>query len=444
MDAEARNNLDLLWQCLDRLPNGEPDLLGRELSEALKKLSAQPDPAAAANNGVQLMTIHKSKGLEFEVVIVPGLHAGVRKSSFKMLSWLERGLAQPDDTGEITEFLIAPFQPKGEDRGKAREWVDRQYRERECQEMRRVFYVAATRAREELHLFTRAEFKAIQWTSACLAKACSPSHGRHLNPKSAAASPTGNLSIAKPRSTNSPPAETTSSPWRHRRNPPSCAAFPRIIARLHHCALQQRRHASPATARMHYLPGMRAAWSRAYSAPRFTHSWKSSHACVQLLRGTTHAPRCIPIFLASNRRLAPSGWTLILRSSSPATRSKSPSALRRIPLRPGFYLPTPMQPVRRAGPGIANGAIHTVQVDRVFRAGPEPESEGDGTWWIIDYKSAHPELIDPAEALPRLRAIFAAQLETYAEVLRGLHGRNIEIRAGLYYPRLLAFDWWKL
>lgn len=91
-----------------------------------------------------------------------------------------------------------------------------------------------------------------------------------------------------------------------------------------------------------------------------------------------------------------------------------------------------------------NGAIHTVRVDRVFRAGPEPESEGVNTWWIMDYKSAHPELLDPAEGLSRLRLIFAAQLETYAEVLRGLHGRDIEIRAGLYYPRLLAFDWWKL
>jgi hypothetical protein len=51
-----------------------------------------------------------------------------------MLSWLERGLAQPGESGEITEFLIAPFQRKGEDRGSAKAWVDRVYRERESQE----------------------------------------------------------------------------------------------------------------------------------------------------------------------------------------------------------------------------------------------------------------------------------------------------------------------
>ncbi len=77
-----------------------------------------------------------------------------------MLSWLERGLAEPGDSGEITEFLIAPLQPKGEERGTAKQWVDRVYRERESQEMRRILYVAATRAREELHFLARPAYKA--------------------------------------------------------------------------------------------------------------------------------------------------------------------------------------------------------------------------------------------------------------------------------------------
>ncbi len=72
-----------------------------------------------------------------------------------MLSWLERGIAEPDESGEITEFLVAPLQRKGEERGSAKAWVDRVYRERESQETRRILYVAATRAREELHLFAR-------------------------------------------------------------------------------------------------------------------------------------------------------------------------------------------------------------------------------------------------------------------------------------------------
>jgi ATP-dependent exoDNAse (exonuclease V) beta subunit len=76
VDATARANLDLLWSCLDKLMNGEPELLGPGLDAALDKLTALPDPNASGDCGVQLMTIHKSKGLEFEVVIVPESHQG--------------------------------------------------------------------------------------------------------------------------------------------------------------------------------------------------------------------------------------------------------------------------------------------------------------------------------------------------------------------------------
>jgi hypothetical protein len=73
-----------------------------------------------------------------------------------------------------------------------------------------------------------------------------------------------------------------------------------------------------------------------------------------------------------------------------------------------------------------------------------PQSEGQQAWWIVDYKTAHSDNVDPAEALPKLRPLFAPQLERYAEVLRNLHGEVAPIRAGLYYPRMLQFDWWEL
>ena len=149
VDATGRANLDLLWRCLDRIENGEPDLLGRGLGAALDKLTAQPDPAASSDYGVQLMSIHKSKGLEFEVVIVPDLQAGCGRGEHRLLSWLERGLETEDDSGDITEFLVAPLQSKGAERGQCKAWVDRVRRARESQETRRILYVAATRAREE-------------------------------------------------------------------------------------------------------------------------------------------------------------------------------------------------------------------------------------------------------------------------------------------------------
>jgi len=94
--------------------------------------------------------------------------------------------------------------------------------------------------------------------------------------------------------------------------------------------------------------------------------------------------------------------------------------------------------------GVVGDAVHSVQVDRVFRAGAEPLSEGDETWWIVDYKTAHTEGPDPEKALSELRALFAPQLEAYARMLRGLHGPDVRVCAGLYYPRLLQFDWWEI
>ena len=124
-----------------------------------QELCALPDPAANSECGVQLMTIHKSKGLEFEVVIVPDLQAQNGSSRPDLLSWFERGIDEPDESGDLTEFLVAPLQFKGADRGKAKHWVDSIRRERELQETRRILYVAATRAREELHLFAQPTYK---------------------------------------------------------------------------------------------------------------------------------------------------------------------------------------------------------------------------------------------------------------------------------------------
>jgi hypothetical protein len=89
---------------------------------------------------------------------------------------------------------------------------------------------------------------------------------------------------------------------------------------------------------------------------------------------------------------------------------------------------------------VVDGGLRTVQADRVFRAGTTPLFEGSEAWWIIDYKTANDS---SSEALPKLRAIFARQLELYASVLRKLHGPDTQIFAGLYYPRMLQFDWWK-
>jgi hypothetical protein len=92
--------------------------------------------------------------------------------------------------------------------------------------------------------------------------------------------------------------------------------------------------------------------------------------------------------------------------------------------------------------GIVAGGMRTVQADRVFRAGNTPLSQQGDVWWIVDYKTAQWN-DSPKDALPKLRQLFAPQLELYASVLRKLHSPETPIRAGLFYPRMLQFDWWE-
>jgi ATP-dependent exoDNAse (exonuclease V) beta subunit len=101
---------------------------------------------------VQIMTIHKAKGLEFDTVIVPGLARGSAQDRVPLLQWLHRPAAQPQQDSEL---LLAPIDGSGSAAdphvGKTSRYVQAQ--EKRCQQHEevRLLYVAATRARSRLH-----------------------------------------------------------------------------------------------------------------------------------------------------------------------------------------------------------------------------------------------------------------------------------------------------
>ncbi len=466
-DATACANLDLLWNCLDRLPNGEQDLLGPALDAALNSLTALPDPDASADCGVQLMTIHKSKGLEFEVVIVPELQARDGRPEVKLLSWLERGLAEPDDSGEITEFLVAPIQPKGADRGRAKEWVDRVYRRREVQEMRRILYVAATRAREELHFFARPAYAEQKDGSLEIAKPAGtllatawPALGAEVEStfsdwlavRSAsqsepdtipalAAGAEGNLAVmpAPPK-----PAILRRLPADYK--PPCDNSSPEITDQ---CAIET---AGPKTPAAGATSGGSVAqlYSRHEGGPlsramgdavhmlleqlarlRIAMEWDAARAALRALEPRVAAEvRALGLSPRQAQETAALAMSLALDASAD-------------PAGAWILSPHPQAASEIGWNGMVAGMLRSVRVDRVFQAGLTPCTDGDNCWWIVDYKTAHSENLTTEAALPNLRPHFAAQLEAYAEVLRKLHPDGRPIRVALYYPRLRALDWWE-
>jgi ATP-dependent helicase/nuclease subunit A len=445
VDAAARANLDLLWRCLDKLPGGDADLTSPALESALEKLTAQPDPAAESDCGVHLMTIHKSKGLEFEVVIVPELQALCASTRSTMFSWLERGLETPDASGEITEFLIAPFQTKGADGGIAKKWVDREYRAKEAQETRRILYVAATRAREELHLFARPSWKLEQGDPVL----CEPSKSLLANAWPALEDEIGaqfDAWKAQPQ-----PAEITS----------LAASVGNVIAMPSPAtpALLRRLPSNFEVPQPRYLEegrgtnGMAAESAVAYQRHEGGIDSRALGSAVHLalqllaqLRLTLDSDAARAKLAASADRISAQIRAVgVSREHASKIAASAVDLATKASLNPtGAWILSPHlhaeSEVRWTG--VVTGGIRTVQADRVFRAGNTPQSQESDVWWIIDYKTAQWDG-NPDEALPKLRQLFAPQLELYASVLRKLNGPDTPIRAGIFYPRMLQFDWWE-
>ncbi len=117
------------------------------LDEGVRKLFASPD--TGADGRLQVMTIHKSKGLEFDTVILPGLGRGPAGSDRHLLRWLEH-----PDCG----LLLAPVAPRdGRSKDTIYEAIGRLEAEKSNLETVRLLYVAATRAKESLHLLGHAK-----------------------------------------------------------------------------------------------------------------------------------------------------------------------------------------------------------------------------------------------------------------------------------------------
>jgi ATP-dependent exoDNAse (exonuclease V) beta subunit len=113
----------------------------------------------------------------------------------------------------------------------------------------------------------------------------------------------------------------------------------------------------------------------------------------------------------------------------------------RDPIGAWILSPHPGAESEPAWSGVVEGRVRTLRPDRVFQAGEEPGTEGR-SWWIVDWKTAEAKSDAGPQSLGELRALFAGQLTAYAEFLRRIKGQAGPIRAGLYYPRLRAFDSW--
>ncbi len=120
-------------------------------------LSAPHSRPQIAKPMLQLMTIHKAKGLEFDTVVVLGLGGTTRTDQERLLLWMERPRA--NDRNDLLLALIPEMPSTGKE--EIYPYLRRMTREQMLAEQKRLLYVAVNRARRQLHLIGRVTTRAV-------------------------------------------------------------------------------------------------------------------------------------------------------------------------------------------------------------------------------------------------------------------------------------------
>lgn len=150
-DASDLENVQTYFDVLQQEEESSDLKTLAKLEKAVEGLYAAADGHAPINTEeivVQIMTIHKAKGLEFDIVILPGLGRGGKAEDKRLLLWQEQ---QREDGGN--DLLLAPIKETGVDDDKLYRYLEMLEKAKLKNEQGRLLYVAATRAREQLHLF---------------------------------------------------------------------------------------------------------------------------------------------------------------------------------------------------------------------------------------------------------------------------------------------------
>lgn len=97
---------------------------------------------------LQIMTIHKSKGLEFDSVFLPCLGSKPPKQDKPLLRWLN---VPTEQDGEL--LLVSPIKAAHHEVNLLYDYLGQLDEQKGLYEQQRLFYVAVTRAKQRLYLF---------------------------------------------------------------------------------------------------------------------------------------------------------------------------------------------------------------------------------------------------------------------------------------------------
>ncbi len=409
VDAADLEDAQVFLDALDELEEGGdlPDFAA--LAERVGKLFARPD--AGASDALQVMTIHKAKGLEFDTVILPGLGRKTRGNAARLLAWLERPRAHGD-----SDLLLAPIRERSEDKDPIYTYLEQLDETKAMHEDCRLLYVAATRAKSRLHLLGHAQMRddVPRPTNGSLLERLWPVV--EIDFRRAAESWIDPASVDAPLPQRAPGAiRRFAADW----SPPVPAAgiapaaawlesdeeagdvefswaseTAKHVGTVVHRNLQRIAEDGLAPWNPERVASLREVFSRdlrALGVPE-----------AELVRAIERVTAALAGALSDER----ARWIL-------SEHAEARSELRLT--------------------GIAGDALVDVAIDRTF-------VDAEGVRWIIDYKTGIHEGADPQGFLDNERERYRDQLERYAVLMAGIDPRPI--RLALYFPLMGGWREW--
>jgi len=353
---------------------------------------------------LQIMTMHRAKGLEFDHVLLYGLGRTPGSSDRGVLSWFD----VPNEHGKERK-IISPVGPRAElERDPVHRFIELQEAEKDRHEQARLLYVACTRARKGLHLLGHT---ALATDGESFRPAIKGSLLHMLWPAVESDYREAFEKFAAPAADDAdkawvlPPLRRLNPPW----SAPAFAEPP---------GLGQVAVQVPDDPVEFYWVG-----TAARIAGTIVHRWLEASGHVRLDRAED------PVFGAATRR-----WLheMGLGDRQQATvTGRVESALRAVlGDEKGRWILAGEGQSELGLTGLYEGQVESIVIDRV-------RIDDDGTRWIIDYKTSVHEGGDLPGFLRAEADRYRPQLQKYAAIYAAWSG--IEPRCALYFPLLSAF-----
>ncbi|NGP54663.1 UvrD-helicase domain-containing protein [Thioalkalivibrio sp. XN8] len=404
--TDAQNFFDFLERAARHGDLDDPLELGAQLAD----LYAAPE--TAADDAVELLTIHKAKGLEFDHVVLPALDRTTGANEKQLLRWLEQ------TREEGPELILAPIEALGDERDDLHRALQQLESRREQLELDRLLYVAATRPIRQLHLVA-----GIGSDEPDGGKVFRPQAGSLLARLWPACGEAFRVALAAAR----PPAAAPG------------AAAPAVLRRL------ADGWAAPA-------PPPAVGWTMVEEPPAertagIEYDWSGRqaravgvavHRLLQVIaeEGPGQWPeprlaarRALLAALLQEAGLGPQELPTALEQCLAALRGTLADERGRWLLDPGHA----QARSELAVSGWLEGRLVSGIVDRSF-------IDEAGVLWIVDYKAGRHEGGNLEAFLDREQERYRAQLERYARLLAPW--REGPIRLGLYFPQHAGWRSW--